>query len=666
MARDVRPDLAIPGCRDTAHDVLARARVQGASADFAQRLLVRPGVAAEATAYELSVAERIADLSKRLAALEAARPGRSLTAPSAGLAALLALEARGTRDTAVRLLVSALLCAGLAAAASRPLAAADRAEGPVCNTEYLGDNGFQATAQDWNTRRYYYCPQGARSLRLHFDGHRVEGNPPLETTNPAVALTASVELDAPLPWRAGQAYGTGELVAPPPTAAWAGLNMRARRPTTTFPEPGPDWDAVTEQTTRLHCRGQDVCLVPSGQAIRTDVLPVDLAAGALLVVRLHVIHSPVATGPNQTTRAGSYQIAGSRLADLTGGGGRLPWSTAQLTVGPTAIVGERRALDTPVPSVCLLADSRGVGYAGVGVSAYRLLSGGAGFTTADLGRRLRNVDANGTPGIGLRPVLWTIQAVAGGGVTSLGVYDPGEYAQAGGPVHDPLGPQATVPLDPVGGAGVTVDISRFSYASGIYEDPATLSHGFLQIGLARAGIPFAAFSRSDDFVASWLVSSAARLDAIKQSGCSAIIIALGGNDIVSGRPATQVQAQLGQLADALFALRSVHHVHLVTVTPFASSTDRWATARNQQPAGSEAQREAFNTWIRSRPRPFSLPIDVAAALEVDADNVLKLNGARWLANGSPLHSTLDSIHLAPAAAEHAAEVVTRTAPELGR
>jgi hypothetical protein len=67
-----------------------------------------------------------------------------------------------------------------------------------------------------------------------------------------------------------------------------------------------------------------------------------------------------------------------------------------------------------------------------------------------------------------------------------------------------------------------------------------------------------------------------------------------------------------------------------TVLPRGTSTDGWTTAANQTPGAYESVRTNLNTWLRAGPSPGPDAIlDIAALVEVDASNVLTLNGGRW-------------------------------------
>ena len=573
------------------------------------------------------------------------------------------------------------MCSGLhpSYSATRPKDAS--IPGPVCsNAEYLGDNGLSAPGQQWANRQIYYCPQGATSLQLQFAGTYAFYNPVREVAlvDPQL-MNLSIETYVPPLWNPATTYQPGAQVSGPVGSDSRGRTFVAvSRSVRASPRASDSahWSLVSPTVVPVTCAGTRPCalgtstqngVTRSDEFLITDTVAVDIPPGTLIAVRQWLSQSggqQAATGPAQTQRSGSYQNRGTTQPDLTLGGGVVPQGSAQ-NMGPFAIVGTQNVA-VPAPSVCIIGDSRAVGLAGNGIGAFAIANGGFGYTSTDVGKLVANVDSGQSPDNVFSSASYVIQAVSGGQVTKLGVYDPGHYAPpvttggAGVATTNPSGVQATRPLFGTNGSGLTVSLGPLSGSTGTHEDSTTYAQGFVQKGLSDGGIPFASFSRSSDMVGSWVTSGGdtERLAAIKRSGCTSVVIALGINDSNAGSTPELIEQQLTTLAYQLIDLGTTKGIYLATMPPYTFSNDYWATVAGQTRNAYDATRVAVNTWERLVPFPFAGTFDTAAPVEVNASGALAINGGYWITNGTPHYATLDKIHLSPATHDLAARAIS--------
>ncbi len=92
--------------------------------------------------------------------------------------------------------------------------------------------------------------------------------------------------------------------------------------------------------------------------------------------------------------------------------------------------------------------------------------------------------------------------------------------------------------------------------------------------------------------------------------CNSAIIEMGTNDVTLGATATAVETMNLNIATDLRRL-GIGKVFVTTFMPRTTSTDGWATTTNQTPISSEAQRVAYNTWVRA-----NCPIDPSTLVPV--------------------------------------------------
>ena len=136
------------------------------------------------------------------------------------------------------------------------------------------------------------------------------------------------------------------------------------------------------------------------------------------------------------------------------------------------------------------------------------------------------------------------------------------------------------------------------------------------------------------------------------------------NDIGNGDSLATIQANL--IAFWNLYSNTGRRLFQTTIVPRTTSTDSWATVANQTVRSGESVRLALNTWLRAGApmaagvavavgtagalvagnagHPLCAIFDVAAAVEVNASNVLTLNGGFWITTGAANYPTADGIH----------------------
>ena len=157
-------------------------------------------------------------------------------------------------------------------------------------------------------------------------------------------------------------------------------------------------------------------------------------------------------------------------------------------------------------------------------------------------------------------------------------------------------------------------------------------------------------ARSGDTLAHFLGVGANRCQLQLASFASTVISDFGTNDLGSS---TLAQLQANTLTLAGMIARQNQTFIACTLLPKTTSTDNWTTANHQTDFGGTT-RTGFNSWLRDTssagfvqqaaaatgyPATTFRVFDAAAAVEVNASNVLTLNGLFWKApTGSALYS----------------------------
>jgi|GEM_PF-2612204 len=177
------------------------------------------------------------------------------------------------------------------------------------------------------------------------------------------------------------------------------------------------------------------------------------------------------------------------------------------------------------------------------------------------------------------------------------------------------------------------------------------------------GFPYLNVAQGGESAAVFVANCQRRLAAC--AGCTYAVSNYGTNDLSLFSVAT-IKSNILSIARQCQALGM--KVFWCTLNPKTTSTDNWATAQNQAPLTTpdgvdptypsiELRRVAINTWIRDTSADGFVAqaggpglagfFDTAAPVEVDASNVITLNGGRYLSDGTALDYTIDGTHPAP-------------------
>jgi lysophospholipase L1-like esterase len=182
----------------------------------------------------------------------------------------------------------------------------------------------------------------------------------------------------------------------------------------------------------------------------------------------------------------------------------------------------------------------------------------------------------------------------------------------------------------------------------------------------RAG--YVSIATDSETAQNFAVASNVRLRMAAVQGAQYAVGMLGRNDLTRNtRSVAQMEHDLLTIWQR-FAARGIT-VYACTVLPATTSTDSWATARNQRPYPSEPKRVALNDWIRAgapidrdtrvpvaqgtsgalvagaKGHPLTGWFDTAATVETAKDSGL------WKADGTPHRYTQGGVH--PTAAGYA-------------
>jgi hypothetical protein len=152
------------------------------------------------------------------------------------------------------------------------------------------------------------------------------------------------------------------------------------------------------------------------------------------------------------------------------------------------------------------------------------------------------------------------------------------------------------------------------------------SFGYIQ--LARQGATLSA----------WLTHNTKQLALAAY--CSHIVNEFGINDLNGGSSPATLLSNIAAMR-ALFAASKPFFQ--TTLSPWATSTDSYATLANQTTASLNANRVSVNTSIRA-----GLP-DVAAFFDIASITESSLNSGKWIVNGAANYATPDGIHETQAA-----------------
>lgn len=538
---------------------------------------------------------------------------------------------------------------------------------PVCNNAVYPNGVINGSSFQYQSRRVFYCPDGIKSLTMVLAGAYANANTETDTTG---AVTYHIRLEiAPAAWVSTKSYAIGDQVSWYPTFTGSSSNpiyTAVNASLNSIPGPGnTDWSAGAAPTTyTVTCGGQIACVAgtvtsTAGTTVTQGYIETDpwaapygvCTTACFVAVRTYALSSggvPVALG--QHFAAGGYLNASASQTDLTASGYGTVGSAISSSITPALMIGVP-ARNVTAPTVCAIGDSIPTGATGVGVSSsgWSISAGGTGYTSADVGKLVAMGRTGGTAGAVGDDAQFVIMLVSGGAVTGVRLAETGSYNNV------TTNPSQTLPTGTQALTGSTVGtgltLTGITYvANGGGYDPGartTYAQGYIQRGLAAAGVRYAAFVSPGDAElgtnpAGWANRDYNRMFLVGKSGCTSGIIQLGINSITAGFSAAQIEtADLNIASDMLG--RGVKAVYQTTLIPFSTSTDGQATLANQTvPATDATVRQPLNAWKRSIPAPFAGVIDVAAALE---DGGASAPTGKFIVNGTAGYVDIDSKHL---------------------
>lgn len=514
-----------------------------------------------------------------------------------------------------------------------------------------------------------YAPYGCRSLELFFAGFRVASNAETDLTGASqVRVRVGVR---PMPWKPGKAYQVGDRViwSPVSPGVVAGSIFEAVEANiNSMPIPSnAKWTvvapAIYQQATlngQIACGSKTVTNI-SGTTVTEGFWKTDPMAilGAddecMLDVRTWVKDGGgIALGVGSGYSSGGFFVSGATTPDISGGSN----PTSVYNVGGSALVRPSLARGIPAvanakKSVLLIGDSNGFGTCAEqsSNSGATIVSGGSGYTSADIGKLVAINNAGGSASACAIPVILIITNVSGGAVNQVRTFHGGAYANSG----TPTGTQGTVDIDadlaevlgvvenPVSGSGLTCTLSFSS--GGFDHDPATTAMGYVQRGLSNTKTLWSASVSPGDTLQGWNTRLFGRLGIIGQGNFDAVLMQLGINDVTNGRTFDQMKANSVTLYRCFRGL-GIKHISQMTLPPFPSSTDGFATLNNQSVnSGQDAVRQAFNTWVRNGADGLiDAVLDVAAVTE-DGGHLAPTG--KITVNGTIGYATIDGKHFSP-------------------
>ena len=133
-----------------------------------------------------------------------------------------------------------------------------------------------------------------------------------------------------------------------------------------------------------------------------------------------------------------------------------------------------------------------------------------------------------------------------------------------------------------------------SRGAGIHPAPASLDNGNSLIAVGEV-FPYINLEMPGETAAQAVASYAVR--ASLEQFCTADVMAYGINDLYGGATPAALEASVDTMTAGWQALG--HPVVLETLPPETTSTDGWTTSTNQTKASWDANRVAYDAWVRS-------------------------------------------------------------------
>lgn len=133
------------------------------------------------------------------------------------------------------------------------------------------------------------------------------------------------------------------------------------------------------------------------------------------------------------------------------------------------------------------------------------------------------------------------------------------------------------------------------------------------------------------------------------ANCSAALFEYATNDVNTGTNFVSIQFAVNQIFKELQQLGIPFYI--ATLIPrYSATTDGFQVLANQTLGANDSVRQAYNTWVRGNWQALGAAgiVDTAALIEVNASNVVTLNGGFWqqattLATGTSTTATGNTI-----------------------
>lgn len=560
----------------------------------------------------------------------------------------------------------------LASKAIADVAAIKPSARPVCSNANENTGVLSPVGQHVNASALFWCPAGIVELRDVFSGVYSNANESKLTDPLPFKVTVAV---AWAPWNATTSYAIGDTVTYATLSDGTNANpfwTATSANTNTPPSPGGgSWTAAASPTfTELTCNGGGKCQIPtsvdpltgavttaatySTDTLRTLTCP---ATGCFIYQKyLGVIYGAQRQPTNQAQNPGSgsyFARAAGVPADYTGTG---VYSAANNTYGsgwaPAGIIGLPAKT---TPTIAVRGDSRELGVVGAALTSWSLTSGGTGYQVGDVVVSPdTGASANGIHAP-FKMVVTTVNAGTGAVLTAA-VLNGGSYANpATTGQTNPTGAQAMV-----GGHGSGFSVTpTFSTTGG--QDTVgdwTGARGPVARAATILGYPVVKFTVGGDRANLNVSASNGRSANLAVMGASTCVNALGINDVTGGATSAQIIASQVALATRDKAAGCKVYL-LTTLPPNPQLTDGATTLGAQTVPANDAQRQAYNTWVRTLPSAAYPMLDGFLDLAViDEDPTVP---GKIQINASPCYHSCDGTHRVPASQGRAAVII---APKL--
>lgn len=197
------------------------------------------------------------------------------------------------------------------------------------------------------------------------------------------------------------------------------------------------------------------------------------------------------------------------------------------------------------------------------------------------------------------------------------------------------------------------------------DEAGSVSQGNIgYTGKALAGVaPYAQMAIGGAVASSQPGNMSRRLAALALMKPTHIMLGYGTNDLLAGRTAAQIAADVSSIAGAIKTAVPGVEIIVPTLMPDTTSSDFFATASGQtitaSPAGAytggaNSERSKYNAMVRAGLTNVDYFFDAADLVEVDANNNLTRDGGYWRSGNNGTGTGYNSTYLGTTGATAAA------------